>query len=323
MWSRILTQLTVFLMSLAIFGVFLVGCSRTSSTDSEAEESATEIVSANISGIANATESNGSHVALRAPVGNLLEQIFQSFADPIPSAFAAEECPDLRTASCDADGNIELTYANCTRHRTVWNGSERFAFSSLAVCNARLTAKAVPTSGSVLRTFGEGAATTVTIGNRQVSLDTSEASGYDNPVSGGVSVAFSANGDGDPVRTIDIRGIHQSGKNVRRDKEVWNVTVSTDVAKPLKIVGSGKDKEISEGRTVIQHNLAKYTAEADIVIPLTFAAGCCHPVAGAVETTFSGSKSGTQTLTFSSTCGVGTLKASDGSETSVQLQSCF
>lgn len=284
----------------------------------DSDESTSEMAAASFAGAANGSENNGSVVAFVSPRG-LMEKIVDGL-NPIQTAFAeGEGCPVLRTADCGDKGIIVLQFDACGRGRASWSGSETLEFSSLAVCQARQLARAVPVSGSLTRTFGDG--TYRSVDNRKVTIDTSVESGYAQKVSGGEFVQYGLDGD-DAVRTIDIKGIHLVATDGQSRKR-WDHTISTDAAKPLKVKKAGAQKEITEGTTIVQHNLALFTATVDIKSPLTFSEGCCHPTGGSVTTTFSGSKSGSEDLTFTATCGVATLKAADGSEASLQLKHCF
>ena len=250
----------------------------------------------------------------------------------------------------------------CKRGRSKWKGSEQLAFSSQAVCEARLHTRGAPISGKVVRSFlgvyGDEAnpATFRSEGPRKWTYDTATAYGYAEPVSGGTEVVFSLDPASQlPMRTVTIKGIRivaetkprkdngegkgeggnrppprraSKGEEGQALKVKWDHSVSNDSAHPVQIVGTGKDKKIlAGGVTKLQHNLMEFTSITTINEDLSFAKGCCHAVTGKVSTVFTVDKEGKlrapEVLKFSSQCGVAELTASDGSQASVQLKGCF
>jgi len=73
------------------------------------------------------------------------------------------------------------------------------------------------------------------------------------------------------------------------------------------------------GSLEVNHNLAGFTA---IFTPsnLQWSAGCCHPVAGSLAVTYSGSKTGTATVSFNG-CGSATVNQ-DGQSQAVEFSYC-
>ena len=95
----------------------------------------------------------------------------------------------------------------------------------------------------------------------------------------------------------------------------WNHTVYTTT--PLTIVGSGQYRVIQSGTIVVEHNIAQFTTTTTFNGPLTHMAGCPFPVSGSVTTVLS--SGGTETVTFTSTCGVAALVNPDGSRRTLYL----
>jgi hypothetical protein len=89
-------------------------------------------------------------------------------------------------------------------------------------------------------------------------------------------------------------------------------------------MGEGIGRVVS-GSVTVQHNLAKETATATFNQVAYGETGCCFPTSGSIRTTFnSGSNQGkTETLTFSSTCGEGTLTKPDGKNVPLTLRHCM
>jgi hypothetical protein len=84
---------------------------------------------------------------------------------------------------------------------------------------------------------------------------------------------------------------------------------------------AGGDRVISSGTVTLYHNLAKYTATNSFNSVTWGSSTCCYPTSGSVTTTFTGTKSGTGTMTFTSTCGAATYVDSTGSS-NVTLTQC-
>lgn len=314
---------------LGVMALAVTGCGKLGASDDE-DESVSEVGAGNMASAANSSDSTSANFAFRpATSAETFWAQAKHLFNPAVKAWAAGICPTVRTATCDENGDIVLEYDSCSfggRGMLVWEGSQKLDFDSLATCQARSASRGVPVSGSLLRTFGgniDADPTTVTyLEKQQLIIDTEKESGYANPVSGGVFVSFGLEAD-EAMRTIEIRGVRHVRKSLRSGETRWDMTVSSDPEKPLKVVGAGKNKEILSGSVSVQHNLAEFMGTTNILEKLTFSEDCCHPTSGKVETVFSGSKSGSQTLEFTSSCGIANLIAADGSSASILLRHCF
>ena len=90
----------------------------------------------------------------------------------------------------------------------------------------------------------------------------------------------------------------------------------------VTVTGTGVNRQIISGVISVYHNLKKITGNSQVMSPLTFSTGCCHPTAGQITTTFSDTT--TETLTFLSTCGTGTLVDTSGNTTRPRyLNACY
>jgi hypothetical protein len=125
---------------------------------------------------------------------------------------------------------------------------------------------------------------------------------------------------------MTIKGIHLVANKTQKSKTatVWDHSVSTPGGSPLTISISGNTKTVN-GKVSVQHNLAKYTGTLTFnAVTYDKAVGCCHPTGGSVTATLSGSKSGTETLTFEgSGCGAATVVDSSGNTNNITLTHCF
>jgi hypothetical protein len=100
----------------------------------------------------------------------------------------------------------------------------------------------------------------------------------------------------------------------------WDHTVYTTT--DLTVNGSGAHRVIVSGTIVVEHNLAHKVFTTTFNGPLNHEANCAFPISGSVTTTVqsSGSDNGkTETVTFSSTCGMATITNTDGSVETFEL----
>lgn len=348
----------------ALLSLNLMRCSK--STTDDGEESGSEAVVGAMSAAAASAE--GTSLAFIAPskkttLSASIEKIFNL----LPTAYASTVCPRIKAATCSG-GAFTLTYADCTKlaiSTPVWgaqgggSGSETFTFDSQATCNTFTTAGTHPGSGTVTRTFGgviPTNGTTVTYSNRKgvsftVAHDTTTATGYDSAVyapqdagvtnaalsasasgvkpSGGIFVKFSA---ASGTRTVEMLGTNKVGYNSSGTK-VFDHTFSTLNGAPLTMTGLAATRQVTGGTVIFQHNLAKFTATTSIVTALAYTdIACCHPATGSVQLTYTGSKTGTETISFGSCsvsggtatgCGAATLTATDGSQSCLKVVSCI
>ena len=299
-----------FSLGLIVAGLSTMGaCSKIGSAIDELESSVSETAGSSLAGAAQSSESTGSMAALDSTYSSSLASKMNDSMFPIANASASSVCPGWIGSSCSS-GVITMTYNSCSfaNSAAVWNGSQIITFTSGSCTLA-------PESGGVTFTRTVGSGTTRTsAGGTVLAIDTTTASGYATPVSGGTTVVASGGN-----RAITINGIHYvaTGKS---GKTLFDHTVS---ATGVTVVGPGPSRSITAGTTTVQHNLAKYSAVATITSPLTFQAACCHPVGGSISSTLSGSKTGTETMTFGPSCGSATLTSTDGTSSTITINHCL
>jgi hypothetical protein len=117
---------------------------------------------------------------------------------------------------------------------------------------------------------------------------------------------------------MDLHGKHHSFVG-RRGREVYNVSLRT--LQPIVITGglSRANRLVNSGQIEVNHNLAKFTA---LITPsnIQWSSDCCHPVSGSLSVTYSGSKTGTSTVTFQ---GCGSAQVNDnGQSEDIELSYC-
>lgn len=300
------------------------GCGKADVAVPTSSETASEIAASSVSGALASSEGSQGAMAMNTMT---VQSHLLAWLDSLENkAYATTACPIMATsmASC-VSGVLTLTYSSCQFQKAngdynlpVWTGSQIITFSG-GTCPASFSA--IKTGNVTLtRTVGVGTTRTAANGN-VVSFDTTTASGYSSPVSGGAQVVFSG---GNGSRTITISGIHYVATKGYTDKNgaaqtatLWDHSVSTTA--PLTYTQSTKTMT---GTVQVQHNLAKYTASAAFSVTFDHSTCGCYPKSGTITTTLTGSKTGTETLTFTD-CGTGTLTGSDGSASTITMSHCL
>jgi hypothetical protein len=283
------------------------------------KESASEVALSSVSGSLADSEGVSTELA-RGPNPSRLGAFARALGLSASDAFAAPvACPVLGTstlASC-ANGKLTLTLNSCQYERLnksfakpVWTGSKDLDFG--ATCPKRLADITM-----VTRTVGDNTTRTGADGV-VLSIDTSTPSGYDSQISpqpsGGTAISRST-----ASRAIDIMGVHYIAQ--KGTTKLWDHTLST--ASPLAITLEKDGSRSVSGTVVLQHNLAKYTAKAELSnVVFDFAKCGCLPVSGTITTTLSGSRTGTEMLDIMG-CAEAEYASEKGVKASVTLAHCL
>lgn len=116
---------------------------------------------------------------------------------------------------------------------------------------------------------------------------------------------------------VQILGRHSSFTLGGRER----MSVSVRTLSDLQVTGgiSRASRTVSGGQLQVNHNRAGFTA---VFAPsnLQWSSSCCHPTSGQLAVTYSGSKTGSATVTFNG-CGSASLSES-GQTTSLALSYC-
>jgi hypothetical protein len=116
---------------------------------------------------------------------------------------------------------------------------------------------------------------------------------------------------------IDVLGRHSA--MTFRNRNLYNVSVRT--LSPINITGSlsRTARVVSGGQLEVNHNLAEFTA---VFTPtdLAWNGSCCHPVSGSIAVNYSGSKTGSATVTFNG-CGSASIDE-DGQQRTIEFSYC-
>lgn len=117
--------------------------------------------------------------------------------------------------------------------------------------------------------------------------------------------------------SLEILGRH-TDLNIRNLKVM---SLSTRTVSPVSVTGSLSrvSRVMDGGQIEVNHNFAKFTTT---MVPqnLRWTANCCHPTSGSLGLTFSGSKTGSATVTFQG-CGSAQVDR-DGQSSLIELSYC-
>jgi hypothetical protein len=283
------------------------------------KESASEIALSSVSGSLADSEGVSAELALMQRSSRLGAFARALGLLPSPALAAPKACPVLSNATLAdcASGKLVLPLDSCQYERlnksfakAVWTGSKILDFGN--GCPKRLI-----DITKITRTMGDG--TTRTGGDGVVlTIDTAAPSGYDSQVSpqpvGGTVVTRSMG-----ARTVDITGVHYVA--AKGGNKLWDHTLST--SDPLAITIQKDGTQSVSGTVVLQHNLAKYTAKAELSgVVFDFAKCGCLPVSGTITATLSGSRMGTETLDITG-CAAASYASEKGAKSAITLRHCL
>ncbi len=216
---------------------------------------------------------------------------------------------------------------------------ERVAASPMVVCNnnvkevqydnCELGTSGRTLNGFVQLTYSHASCTLSTDGdsvNREYDITISGPRGgivtHTSEAQSDYKVGPAYGGGGTVTKTaagwdLSVAGRHSSFSF--KNREIFNVSVRT--IQPLNISGGlgRSNRHISNGQLEVNHNLAKFTA-VFTANNLQWTSSCCHPTSGSLGVVYSGSKSGSATVTFNG-CGAASVDQG-GQQQSIELSYC-
>ncbi|OQW52823.1 MAG: hypothetical protein A4S09_08240 [Proteobacteria bacterium SG_bin7] len=264
------------------------------------EDAAVETAVGSISGLSD-NQAGESYLAINNSFKEKVMTEMQNLL--LPQAVADDGCVRPIFAAC-INGIRESTYNNCSpaNSKASINGYIRLTYSQ-ANCTLSVSDK-------VNRTFE------VTISGPRggsATLSSANKSDYNGNVYGG---------GGQLTKTANGFDVEILGKNISLDYkgvELYNVSIRTLSTVHISGTLSRQSRLVNGGQIEVNHNKAKFTA---LFEPhnLQWQSGCCYPVSGSLSVTYSGSKTGSATVTFN---GCGLAQHSDGvQEKPVVLNYC-
>lgn len=247
-----------------------------------------------ISGIND--EQAGSAFAVRTPV-NWKQAVL------LPQAFASN-CLRAVYSPC-VSGVRSAQYSSCSAGLANYsmNGNVALSYSNSTCDLGSLGA-------SVNRTY---AVTVEGPRGGQLLVTSQSRADYNNQTyGGGGRLTTTVNG-----WNLEVLGKHKTLSY--RGRTLFDVSIRT--LSPIAVTGSlsRASRNVNSGQLQVNHNLAKLTST---ITPqnLQWNNSCCHPISGSLAVSWTGSRTGSATVTFSS-CGQAEL-SSNGQTQNITLSYC-
>jgi len=238
------------------------------------------------------------------------------FVDPSDSLHLLASACTYSSARGTCSSSAEtLNWGGCTVDKglAVLTGSvtETFSGTSSSSCVVPVV------SGETVVRTSSGTTLTVASG-ATIKVDTNGGTAWDGTVipSTGSSVTNSSG-----TRTIAVGGTH---RQLTGPKGTILFDHFLKTTTPLTVTGTraAGTRVITGGVMSLYHNRAKYTASTTFQNVAWTDSTCCYPTSGSLSTTFTGSLTGSTSMTFSSTCGEATHVDTSGVSTTVTLNQC-
>jgi hypothetical protein len=338
------------LFAIACFAWLATGCGGTSTGNPESstaveDTSASGAVAGAVGGALSNSESSGTLAFIQRTPETRFSRAWKYMGDAfLPDALAANSCPTFRTAQgdgCSASGlAMWLTYGSCefSGSKATWLGTQSLTVSSGSTDPSCGTFPSPAASGDLILQYVSG------------SGSTTPSSAYVTSAYGTVGTVDDHTSNLGNFDSATIATISNSGYGSQVDFNSSglrsSLTVAHRISSPLlfdeSVTGTvtisesagATQRTISGGSITVYHNLLQVIGTSSFT-NVIHKDGCCFPVSGSIQTTFSASTTGhdptslgeyavgrTETLTFTG-CGTGTLQSYDGTTQSVVLTRCF
>lgn len=198
----------------------------------------------------------------------------------------------------------------------VLSGGWTNTYDSSSTCSTVQGGSALPSGASVTRTSATGFTVALTNGVGLTS-DTNARTTYSGVTLPSTGVTTTNNSG---TKTIVINGVHRvlktGGGTTIFDQSLSSsgVTVTGSLAGGNRVVN---------GTLTTYHDSAKYTSVSSFTNLTWGSTTCCFPTSGTISTVLSGAFTGTQSMTFTSTCGQATAVSTSGATSSITLSYCM
>ncbi len=295
------------LLFLAITTALVTGCRQGEQSTVTANDTQADVVESAVTMIAGqADDAAGSSFAMQTSSDAYKYAFVETLL--VGSAHAAN-CGRAYDQACDnATGVKSVTYSNCTI------AARGFTLSGNVTLTYSNNSCLLGVGDYVHRTYNH----TVT-GPRGGAIQTTSALRADyrgTQIGGGGKLTHTGASDW----TVELLGKHKIG--TRNGNTLFDVSARTTT--PISITNSltRAGRTISAGAVEVNHNAAGFTATltANASQPLVWTSLCCHPVSGRLDATYTGSVTGTGSITFNG-CGSAEL-SKDGTTRTLSLGYC-
>lgn len=293
--------------SLLLFAFLTSSCGEHNGTVTSSLTEGISALTTAVSGVVDdqANESYSYIKVKKSPFMELLDQF------KIQEAFAAS-CTRTVNESCSSSKR-SLDLNGCTYSSSI------SATGTIALEYSDSSCTILNTNDTVTRTYDTVKLTGVS--NYTLYITSGNVTNYaGGAYSGGVRLT----NNGDNTYNFAFLGLHKILQN-SAEESIYSHSIQSNSNSSLSnTVTAGSlarnGRKLTGGQINVHHNKAKYSASY-VPVDLEWTSSCCHPTSGYWNITFSGSRSGTATLTYSSTCGT-TTYTQNGEDTEITLNYC-
>lgn len=282
---------------------FSISCAKNEDEQVSAENAIADSVEAAITSIAGASDeqANETIASLQQPKWYKTWELL----NPISLSYAAICSGRAFSQSC-ISGVKTKSYQDCTIGTSSFrlNGDVSLSYSDSANCDLDTTGESVTRNYDTTRTTAWGA---------QLRTYSDNHTDFENNTyGGGGKLTRTDNG-----YELEILGKHKSRTSARGRS---SLDISIRTTSPISMDQLARhNRTVNGGAIVIAHNLAQYKVTLE-PSNLSYISSCCYPVSGTLNVTYTGSISGSGTVTFSS-CGQATVSRGADSY-NIEFYSC-
>jgi hypothetical protein len=231
-------------------------------------------------------------------------------------SYAVESCSYASAReTCNSTGVENLLWRACSVNGYILIGTWTERWSS-GFCPSGTLPGPLISGASVNRQSPFRDLVTYASAGTTLSSGTPAQTTYDGVSLPSTGITISMSGS---VRTIVIDGIHhileRPNGTVLFDYSVTSTGVTVEGERSA-------GNRVANGDITLYQNTASYMAQNTLNNVAWGQAGCCFPTSGSVSTVYSGTRTGSSLLSFSSTCGSASFMDVDGAVSDVTLTQC-
>lgn len=218
-------------------------------------------------------------------------------------------------SSCNSANQIRYEFSQCATPTASLKGGWTNTYNNTNAC-MQAQEGALQSGQSVTRT-SSGLTIDGYFGGK-LEFNTLAHSAYDQTTISAKGITVANEGR---YRVVDIAGARRTLKN-SDGKVLFDVSMMT----PNEILMTGtraaRNRQINAGTIRIYDNENEYIGHITFSAVKWGNSSCCYPTAGSLITSYEGSKTGTSTLQFTSTCGKAKYQDENGSTKDIELIQC-
>jgi hypothetical protein len=187
--------------------------------------------------------------------------------------------------NCGTSKTVDATYTNCTdAEGATLGGATSLSFASAVECAKNINAANYTAGITITKTYNNFSKSR---GGETILMPSGTVSAFYVSLSGFLG-------------TLSMASVRRSAAGA------FDYTMNT-AGSPLVFNGrlTSGTRSISSGTLTVTDSYNAYTAQV-VFSNVNWDAGCTYPISGTIVTTYSSGRTGSDTLTFTSTCGAAT-----------------